>query len=84
MPYLFPVTCGMSLTVLLCFLVVLVRLFRSDGVLAGVFGAICGLYTFLWGWQHRDDADLRGIMILWTALLVVDAGLQLLAYSSGY
>lgn len=32
-------------------IVVLVKLFQTEGLLKGILGLICMLYTFIWGWN---------------------------------
>ena len=33
-------------------IVVLVQLFKKEGVWKGILGLICMLYTYIWGWMH--------------------------------
>ena len=52
-------------------LVVLVRLFQTEGPLKGVLGLICMLYTYIWGWINAKKLNLTTIMLIWTAVIVV-------------
>jgi hypothetical protein len=56
-------------------LVVLVRLFQKEGILMGILGLICMLYTYIWGWIHINDGSLRlkNWMYAWTAAIIVGA-----------
>ena len=39
---------------LICWVIVLIKMFKTDGVVPGIIGIICGLYALIWGWQHKD------------------------------
>lgn len=53
--------------------VVLIKLFSTEGVLKGILGLICMLYTFIWGWQHvkKEELKLKTAMMVWTGAIVV-------------
>ncbi len=55
---------------LVCFIIVLVKLFQAKGALHGILGLICGLYTFIWGWMNAGPLNIKNIMLIWTVLLV--------------
>ena len=57
---------------LVCFIMVLIKLFKEKGVLHGILGIICGLYTFIWGWIEAGRLGIKNIMLAWTALIVVE------------
>ncbi len=67
---------------LVCFIIVLIKLFQEKGVLHGILGLICGLYTFVWGWMESARLNIKNIMLIWTALLVVSIILQVMFRSS--
>ena len=54
-------------------LVVLVKLFQKEGVLKGILGLICMLYTYIWGWMHvRDESlNLKTWMWIWTGAIIL-------------
>lgn len=56
---------------LICFIIVLIKLFQNEGALKGILGLICGLYTFVWGWMNADRLGIKNIMIIWTILIIV-------------
>lgn len=62
-----------------CFIVVLVKLFQTEGPLYGILGLICGLYTLIWGWMNADKLNIKNIMLIWTGLIVGCIVLQVLA-----
>ena len=56
---------------LICFIMVLIKLFQENGVLHGILGLICGLYTFIWGWINANRLGIKNIMIIWTLLIIL-------------
>ena len=56
---------------LICFIIVLIKLFQENGALHGILGLICGLYTFIWGWINANRLNIKNIMIIWTLLIIV-------------
>lgn len=56
---------------LICFIMVLIKLFQVEGALKGILGIICSIYTFIWGWINVDNLGIRQIMTIWSALIVV-------------
>lgn len=60
----------LSLVNFVCFILVLLKLFPAKGVWWGLFGIICGLYTFIWGWQNANQMNIKNIMLVWTAAFV--------------
>jgi hypothetical protein len=52
-------------------IIVLIKLFQTEGALKGILGLICGLYTFIWGWMNAGKLGIRNIMLAWTAILIL-------------
>ncbi len=65
--------------------VVLFRLFQQEGLLKGIIGFICMLYTFIWGWRNigREELKLKTWMYLWTGAIVLGVILNIIGASSG-
>lgn len=61
----------LSLACLVCFIIVLIKLFQTEGALKGILGLICGLYTFIWGWMNATKLNIKTIMLAWTALIIL-------------
>src|SRR4051812_4785541 len=61
---------------LVCFIIVLIKLFQQKGALHGILGIICALYPFVWGWIESPRLGIKNIMLIWTALLIVGIVLQ--------
>lgn len=64
-----------SIGYLVCFIQVLIPLFKKEGVGLGILGILCGLYPYVWGWIKSAELGLKKIMVWWTACIVVLAGM---------
>lgn len=60
-----------SLGSLICFIIVLVKMFQTAGPLQGILGLICGLWCFIWGWMNAGKLGIKNIMLIWTVLIVL-------------
>jgi hypothetical protein len=58
---------------LICFILVVIKLFKEKGVLHGILGIICSLYTFIWGWMESGRLKIQNVMIVWTVCIVLGA-----------
>ncbi|HEX8722597.1 MAG TPA: hypothetical protein VF736_18415 [Pyrinomonadaceae bacterium] len=54
-----------------CWIIVLIRMFKEAGVVQGIIGVICSLWAFIWGWMNSGRLGLRNIMLAWTVLLIL-------------
>ncbi|HMB25367.1 MAG: hypothetical protein ACM33V_00540 [Chloroflexota bacterium] len=63
-----------SLAQLVCLIAVLIPLFQKEGVVKGILGIICGIYTYIWGWMHVKDESLKlkNWMYAWTAIIILN------------
>ncbi len=52
-----------------CQILVVIFLFTDEGFLRGVFGLLCGLYAFYWGWKEWDSRIRTLVMAIWTLAL---------------
>ena len=74
---------------LICFIIVLIKLFQNEGALKGILGLICGLYTFIWGWMNATKLGIKNIMLIWTLLIIVSLvlnfafGVAMIPYATG-
>jgi hypothetical protein len=61
-------------------IVVLVKLFQKEGILKGILGLICMIYTYIWGWMHLKDESLqlKTWMYIWTGCIVLGIILNLI------
>jgi len=61
-----------SLASLICFIMVLIQMFKRAGAGMGIVGIItCGIGAFIWGWIKAKEYDLKKIMLGWTAAIGV-------------
>jgi hypothetical protein len=63
-----------------CWIMVLIRMFKVKGILHGILGLICALYAFIWGWMVADEQGLKKIMIAWSIFVVLS---MLFGFMSG-
>jgi hypothetical protein len=68
-----------GLASLVCFIMVLIKLFQARGPLHGILGIICSIYTFIWGWMNADRNRNREVMTAWTAAIVAGIVFNILA-----
>ena len=69
---------------LICAIIVLIKLFQTEGVVKGILGLICLLYTYIWGWMNASKLNLRNIMMIWTILIIVLIILQVMGGGFSY
>ena len=60
-----------SIGSLICFIIVLIKMFQNAGVLQGILGLICGLWCFIWGWMNAGKLGIKNIMMIWTILILL-------------
>jgi hypothetical protein len=56
---------------IICFIIVLVKLFQTEGVVQGILGLICSLWTFIWGWMNAGKLGIKNLMLIWTVLILL-------------
>jgi hypothetical protein len=72
-----------SLGSLICFVIVLIKQFQDAGAIQGIIGIItCGIWTFIWGWMNASRLNIKNIMLIWTALLVIGIILRVILFST--
>lgn len=60
--------CGIAS--LVCFVMTLIKLFTQKGLLHGLFGILCSLYAFIWGWMNVAKNNSKNLMLVWTLAIV--------------
>lgn len=68
---------------LICWIIVLTKLFPAEGALKGILGIICAIYAFIWGWMNADQQNIRKIMQIWTVCFIAGIVLQVLTVVIG-
>jgi len=56
---------------LVCWIMVLVKMFKNDKPLIGVLGILCSLWAYIWGWMKSGPLNLKKVMMLWTLSIVL-------------
>jgi tetratricopeptide (TPR) repeat protein len=64
------------------FIWVLIKLFKHGGILLGILGIFCGLFTFIWGWIHHKTYNLTKPMLIWTGCFVLTILLYIIVGAS--
>jgi len=74
----------LSFAGLILFIIVLVKLFKTKGMLHGILGILsCSLYPFIWGWIKHKELKLTKIMAIWTGTWVLSLAIPLIMISTG-
>jgi len=71
-----------SIAGLICWIIILIKMFQQAGVLQGILGIICGLWAFIWGWMNVDAHGQKPVMIAWTVIIVVNIALTAMTLAS--
>jgi hypothetical protein len=74
---LFPLAILVSLGSLVCWILVLVKIFKSGNIGLGIVGIICPLVAFIYGWMKADEFGIKNIMLIWTVLVIASIGLNI-------
>lgn len=64
---------------IVCWIIILIEMFKRENVLLGILGIICGLWAFIWGWMNVGKHDKRQVMQIWTACIIAGIVLQVMA-----
>jgi hypothetical protein len=56
---------------LVCWIMVLIKMFQNEKPLIGILGILCNLWAFIWGWMKATPLNLKKVMLLWTVCIVV-------------
>jgi hypothetical protein len=56
---------------LVCWIMTLIKMFKSEKPLLGILGILCWLWTFIWGWMNASKQGHQKIMIIWTICLIL-------------
>ncbi|WP_395736520.1 hypothetical protein [Prosthecobacter sp.] len=64
----------LGLICLVCWIKVLIALFKNAGAGLGILGIFCNIFAFIWGWVKSGQHGLKGTMIVWTLAFVAFIG----------
>jgi hypothetical protein len=62
-----------------CWLKVLIALFKKEGAGLGILGILCSIYAFIWGWMKSTELGLKKTMVWWTIAIVAMIGVWFVA-----
>jgi len=64
---------------IVCWIIILIEMFKRTSVISAIIGIICGLWAFIWGWQNVGEHGKKQIMQIWTACIIAGIVLNVLA-----
>lgn len=74
-----------GLVSLVIWIMMLIKQFQNDPAWHGIVGIVtCGLYTYIWGWINSTRLNLKKMMLIWTACIVVNLGLNIVAGAAAF
>ena len=56
---------------IVCWILVVIKMFQNAGALHGILGILCSLYALIWGWLNASKLNIRNLMLIWTLLIIV-------------
>jgi hypothetical protein len=56
---------------LICWIMVIVKIFQEGSVGLGILAIICPLFAFIYGWMKVNEYGIRNIMLVWSACIVL-------------
>jgi hypothetical protein len=64
-------------------IIVLIKLFQKEGVLKGILGLICMIYTFIWGWMNHKEQNISNVMYIWSGVIVLSIIINAIVAAGG-
>lgn len=55
---------------IVCWIIVLVKMFQNKQVGLGIVSIICGIVAFIYGWMKAGEWKIQNIMIIWTICIL--------------
>ena len=53
--------------VVICWILVLIKMFQNGQTGLGILSIFCGIVAFIYGWVKVNEWNLKTVMIVWTA-----------------
>ena len=69
---LLPIALICGLVSLVCWIMVLVKIFQSGSIGLGIVGIICPLFAFIYGWMKADEFGIRNVMVAWSVCIAIN------------
>lgn len=64
---------------IVCWIIVLTKMFPAEGALKGVLAVICNIYALIWGWLNVSRYNLQKVMIIWSVALATSIVVQIIS-----
>ena len=64
-----------ALTNLVCWIIILVKIFKAGNTVVGIIGIFCGLVAYIYGWTQSDELDSTKVMLIWTVAIIAQVAL---------
>ena len=64
-----------ALVNIVCWIIVLVKIFQAGNIGIGIVGIICGIVAFIYGWTKADELQIKNVMIIWTVSIIAQIAL---------
>ena len=64
-----------ALTNLVCWIIILVKIFKAGNTVTGIIGIFCGLVAYIVGWTQADELDSTKVMLIWTVAIIAQVAL---------
>ena len=77
---LLPIALVVGIASLVCWILVLVKIFQSGDTLWGVLG-LCPLVAFVYGWVKVKELDVQKIMMIWSVCVGINLVLNIMLRS---
>lgn len=63
---------------IVCWILVLVKIFQKGQIGLGIVSIICGIVAFIYGWMKATEWKIQNVMLIWTACIVAGIVFNLL------
>ncbi|HXQ33152.1 MAG TPA: hypothetical protein VN843_03935 [Anaerolineales bacterium] len=82
MEFLLLLSLGASIGAIICFIIVLTKMFQAEGAGTGLLGFICALYALYWGYKNKDKYNLQTVITIWAILIVIGIIINVIVQSA--
>jgi len=83
MGMLLPVALVVGIGSLICWILVIVKIFQSGAIGLGICAIICPLFAFIYGWVKVDEFGIKNVMIAWSVCILLNLVMNFAMMGSG-
>ena len=69
---------------IVCWIMVLIQIFKHQQIALGIIGIICGIVAFVYGWVKASEWGIRNVMLAWTGSIVAQIIVAMIAGPSNF